>query len=367
MKISRARSLLIALVVVTAGLATAGPVAATVAPDPVVGPTGWVPDGPVLAVAQGNGRVYVGGAFTGGVAALDASTGALVWKGTTDGPVRALALTPDGTHLLAGGKFTTVSGAGHRRLALLRVSDGGAEPGWRAAAGGAVRDIVVVGGTAYFAGHFTQHDGMAQQGLGAVSVATGANVTDFTTSANDTVYGLATDGSRLFLSGRFTAVDGHARNQVASVTLASRSLDAWAPARGCTGCNVDWDVAVGNGLVYVVGRNYRAVSALDASTGYRRWSSNANGDGQAVALYDGKVWVGGHFAYVGANNTPRKLLAAFDPLTGQLDAFSARFLGGYPGIWALSGGGNGLDVGGFFSAAGPKPNRYPYLALFGSS
>src|SRR4051812_14751199 len=70
---------------------------ATYSADPV-GPVGWVPDGPVQATVVQGGRVYVGGSFTGGVAALDASTGALVWTGALNGGVRGLAVSTDGTH-----------------------------------------------------------------------------------------------------------------------------------------------------------------------------------------------------------------------------------------------------------------------------
>ena len=367
MRSSAARPKLILLLAVVAALCVPAAAGATVAPSPVVGPVDWVPDGPVHAITSSGDTLYVGGAFTGGFAALDATTGALKWTGTADKDVRALAVSPDGSHLLVGGSFTTVSGATHRKLASVGITDGLADPAWKGAAGGTVRDIVVVGGTAYFSGAFTSHAGMAQQGLGAVSVATGAKVTDFTTTTDGIVYALATDGDRLFFGGDFTAVDGQPRNQLASVTLSSRTLDEWAPARQCSGCDVDWDITLGNGLLYAVGRNYRAIDAIDATSGLRLWSSNANGDGQAVTLFDGRVWVGGHFTGIGDDRIPRTILAAFDPLTGELDPFSARFVGTFPGIWALASGPSRLYVGGHFKAAGPKPNRFPFFAMFGTS
>jgi outer membrane protein assembly factor BamB len=363
----RVPALALGSVLVLAVVGLPAPAGAVVAPDPVVGPSGWTPDGAVRAVVAHGDRVYVGGAFTGGVVALDADSGALVWAGHANDTVRAVAVSADGSHLVIGGRFNSVDGATHRKLALLSTADGSVEPRWKASAGGVVEDVVVVGGTAYIAGGFKKHRGMEQRSLGAVSVETGANVTDFTTATDGVVHALATDGSRLYVAGKFTAVDGQPRNQLASVTLSTGALDPWAPARGCTGCNLNWDVAVGYGMVYVAGRNYRAVSALDAGSGVRRWSSNADGDGQAVALFDGKVWLGGHFAHVGDSDAPRKLLAAFDPVTGALDPFSARFVKAYPGIWALAGEGSRLAVGGYFTAAGPKPNRYPYFAVFGST
>ncbi len=350
---------------VAATVLVAPAASAAVSPIPV-GPIGWVPDGPVHAVVSAGDAVYVGGNFTGGVAALDASTGALRWTGTANGDVRALAVSQDGSHVLAGGAFTSVSGATHKRLASLRVSDGQAEPTWKGAASGTVRDIVVEGNTAYFGGTFRTHDGIAQVGLGAVSVDTGTVVSSFTTSTDAKVFGLATDGTRLYLAGNFTAVDGQPRASLASVTISTNSLDSWQPARGCSACNTYWDVTVGQGTVYVVGRNGAAVYAVDSTSGAKLWSVSANGDAQAVTLVDGLLYVGGHFGFIAGQS--RRILAAFDPTTGALDAFSARFVTSYPGIWALAGGTETrLYVGGAFTAAGPTPNRFPYFAMFGVS
>jgi len=78
----------------------------------------------VNAVVTSGDRVYVGGSFTGGVAAIDAGTGALVWRGSANGDVRALAMSTDGASVIAGGAFTMVSGVTHRKLALLAASPG---------------------------------------------------------------------------------------------------------------------------------------------------------------------------------------------------------------------------------------------------
>lgn len=347
-----------------AALALAPPASAEMDPTPV-GPQGWVPDAPVRAVVPGGDRVYVGGSFTGGVAALDATTGALVWTADVGGDVRALALSADGSHLLVGGAFTTVDGQTHRKLASLRVEDGVAEPKWKGSAGGTVRDLVVVGDTAYFGGGFSKHSGLAQANLGAVSVTTGKAVPEFTTGTNGVVYSLATDGSRLFVGGKFTAADGLVRETLASVTLATHTLDAWAPLRACTRCNIQWDLLVHGDTVFSAGRNAGAVYAVDKTTAAVRWKANrVNGDAQALTIADGKLFVGGHFVQVYGQE--RIILAAFDPATGALDPFSTRFVTTWPGIWALASQGSRLYVAGDFTAAGPKPNRYPYFAMFGT-
>jgi outer membrane protein assembly factor BamB len=349
---------------VTVGWAPAA--SAAYSHDPV-GPT-WTPDGAVLAAVTAGPRVIVGGNFTGGIAALNASTGALIWRGTANAGVEALALSQGGTHVIVGGRFTEVSGAAHRKLASLRVSDGVAESTWKARAGGTVRDIAIVGDTAYFGGAFTNHNGINQGGLGAVSVSAGTAVTAFTASTDAKVYALATNGSKLVIGGNFTAVNGLPRASLASVTLASNALGGWNPARQCTGCNLYWDVLVNGSTVYAVGRNAGAVVAFDLDTAARRWRVTANGDAQALTFSDGLVYVGGHFTQIGNGTArqPRKILAALNPATGALDAnFRPSFVGSYPGVWALASTSSRLYVGGHFSSAGTL-KKHPYLAIFGS-
>jgi outer membrane protein assembly factor BamB len=314
-------------------------------------------------------RVYVGGSFTGGVAALDAATGALVWSGhLAGGVVRALAVSEDGTHVLAGGGFLTADGATHKRLVSLRAADGTAEPAWKASASGLVRDIVIVGDTAYFGGLFAKHNGLVQRSLGAVSVSTGRAVPSFTAATDDSVYALATDGARLIIGGRFTTVSGEPRDSLASWSLVDNILEGWAPPRGCLKCNLNWDVLLdgATNTVYAVGRNAAAVRALDSITGTRKWSVTANGDAQAVTLVDGLLYVGGHFTSIGAPRVDRIILAALNPSNGAVDpAFTPRFVTTWPGIWSLSGTSTRLYVAGWFTAAGNSPPKlYPYFAMF---
>ena len=349
--------------VLTLGLA-ASP-AEAYSSDPV-GPTRWVPDGPVLAIASTDDRVFVGGGFTGGLAALDPDTGAVLWRGDADDVVRALAVSADGTHLIAGGAFTHIGGERHRRLVSVQVRDGSVEPDWRASAGAMVRDIVVVGDVAYFGGQFARHDGLPQRGLGAVSVTTGEPVPRFDVATDAPVFALAAAGGRLFVGGKFTLIGGQRRSTLASVTLADSSVDAWRPEPACGGCNVQWDVVVTGRTVFSVGRNAGAVVAYDAVSADREWRTTANGDAQALALVDGLLYVGGHFVEIGDPRQPRRILAALNPASGAVaPGFTPQFVTTFPGVWALDGTADHLYVGGFFTGAGPStPKQYPYFAIF---
>lgn len=357
----------------TVGLASTASAAYLPTPIGPAGPTAFVPDGPVTAMVTSGAFVYVGGAFTGGVAKLDAD-GGLVWRASANGGVRALAVSSDGSRVLAGGAFTQVSGATHRKLAALDASTGAAVSTWRASAGGTVRDIVVNGDTAYFGGAFTTQNGQAQGGLGAVTVSTGKLVPDFTATTDGNVYSLAMTGSRLVIGGKYTAVNGQPRSQLASVDVATNTLDSWAPVRACTGCNVYWDLTIDGNTVYTANRNAGAVTALGLTNVLTpvtpRWTTTANGDAQAVTVVNGELYVGGHFTTIrGPRQTAqsRTIVARLDPASGAVLGFAPRFVTTYPGVWALDATSSRLYVGGHFTAAGPSPpKQFPYFAVFGN-
>ena len=92
------------------------------------------------AVAATNSTVYVGGTFrtVSGqprdfAAAVNASNGAVTpWTANTDATVNALAITGDGSKVVLGGRFTSVSGAtGMRGLGAVTTSTGSSVP-WAA-------------------------------------------------------------------------------------------------------------------------------------------------------------------------------------------------------------------------------------------
>jgi outer membrane protein assembly factor BamB len=362
-RFNRRASVLAFVMVLACGLGYAETAGAAYAPTPT-GPAKWTPDGAVLASVVAAGKVFVGGDFTGGVAALSQRTGALLWSGHANGDVRALAMSADSGHVLIGGAFTKVNGASHDHLASLSATTGTSSPRWTANASATVRDMVVSGDILYFGGAFSSHDGVAQRSLGAVTVDTGKPVRAFTASTDKRVFGLALDGSRLVFAGNFTHADGKPRASLASVNLMTHRLDGWDPARLCASCAQYWDVAVDKGVAFI-GSSGNRLGAYNMTNGKQAWKSiSASGDVQAVAVSDGLVYAGGHFGKFA--NQPRRLLAAVSESTGHLNAaFTPTFVTSYPGIWTLTATSSDLYVGGYFSAAGPfKPRRYPYLAIF---
>jgi hypothetical protein len=339
----------------------------------------WVPNGTVQTVLESGGRVYLGGSFTslrnpatgevvprGRLAALDVATGQLVrsFAPTVSSTVYALAATPDGTRVFAGGSFGAVNGTSRGRLAALDTS-GRLVPGWSGAANSTVRALAVSAGRLYLGGAFTSANGAVRFRLAAVSTASGA-LTPWAPTANAYVYSMAVDphGTGLVVAGQFTRLGGQSRDYLGSVDLAGGAVLPWHPAAQCVSptntCYV-WDVAVAGAVhgdaVYaaVAGPGGRLV-AYDGTTGAQKWRVFANGDVQAVAYADGYVYAGGHFAPdPGDPGVPfagevRHQLAAVDASTGVLDAgFAPVFATAYPGVQDISATAGALRVGGAFT------------------
>jgi chitodextrinase len=91
----------------------------------------------VRALAATNTAVYAGGTFstvngtaTGYIARIRATDGSLdtTWKASADYVVDALAVSPDGTKVYAGGRFKNMNGSASYGLALLTGTNGAKSP-----------------------------------------------------------------------------------------------------------------------------------------------------------------------------------------------------------------------------------------------
>jgi hypothetical protein len=339
---------------------------------------GWHPAGPVHSSVSRGGVVYVGGKLdgTGGIAAVDAATGNLLWLLPASNDVRALALSADGSRLFAGGSFTAVNGQTRKHLVAINTADHSLVSPWKGTASGMVRDLVVRGDTLFVGGTFSSIAGATSKGIGAVSATNGARVTTFNHSVDLGVMGLALTSDKLLLSGTFTQVDGQPRASIAAIDLSTYALTSWSPARFCSSCATYWDIQTDGSYVYVAssgsGGNF---AAFDLTTGAQRWKYvHADGDIQAVWLPgDGKVYVGGHFGQqiyrTGSSSSAvaATLVAAIDPTTGLPDpTFTPKIYKTYPGVWALTSTPNRLWVGGDFTGElqNGANNHMPYLAAY---
>jgi hypothetical protein len=245
---------------------------ATLAWNPNLGATG-------LAVEPLGSRVYIGGDFVtvGGaarshLAAVDATTGALLtsWTATADASVETIVAAHDGSKVLVGGLFTSISGslgstqrkvaslnpvtgallpwASHPNFEVfhLEVSDtqlfaaaggsGGHSVAWNLATGaqqwtgfgdGDAVAVELQNGVLYIGGHMTTWGGVATGHIFAVDPATGVRIPwSIKINSNLGIFSMASFKGHLSIGGDFTKVNNLARQHYARF---SENLDPVPP------------------------------------------------------------------------------------------------------------------------------------------
>lgn len=194
-----------------------------------------------MVLAAESGRVHllgtenVLGAFRAVLLAFDAADGALVWTADATGPGRAhaLALSPDGTRLAAGG-------------VRLRASDDAWVSLWNASTGALLWQRTL--------------DGM------------GGLDTRFHERSRDAAHVLAfrPDGARLYAAGMLARAGEDRYDGLAWALHAADGADAWLVRTGAVAQSQHHALAADAGRVYVAGTE--GAYALDGGTGAVLWA-----------------------------------------------------------------------------------------------
>jgi trimeric autotransporter adhesin len=326
----------------------------------------WAPgfNGPVLSMAYGADRIYVGGSFTNynttnavaklglGLGAVDPVNGnplSFSFLGTdqygTAATIYSLAIAPNA--LYAGGYFTTVAGQPRRFLAALDLTNGSPIAGFNANLVGGyagVTALALAGTNLYVAGDFTTVSGQAISRLAAVSSVTGTNL-NWVPAPNQAVTVLSTSTDTLYVGGNFTSVNPGGSgaitlNHFAAFSLADNSL-----------VNIDASLqqydavtalAATPTVIYVGGsftaigssgdyrQNLGNLSPVDA-TAYA-WNPSPDVGPSVITLTDDYAFVGGSFRFLGQsptnqvngffavfNRTPQLLIKRSTPGNIQID------------------------------------------------
>jgi hypothetical protein len=370
--------------------------------------------GLVLSVAEAAGKVFLAGEFTGMVApgrggvvsrqymaALDAATGELLpWNPLPDGPVRAMALSPDGRRLYVGGTFETIGGVRARNLAALDLATGAVDESWvNPWPNSGVRAFALAGDRLYFGGNFTNVVVRAQPGAGqyprsqvaAIDAASGALI-DWAPPVNSggrfvghtgkptddgkdgLVHAVAVsrDGGTVHIGGDFLDFGG--QGGLLSLDAATGQPTGWQakmdhprPVFGLTISPAD-----GRTVFAASGGTGGALFAFDpAVKPAPRWYARVDGDAVEVVATSSLVYLIGHYDYIvraGSScsqrcpdGTRRHHLAAFDVVSGKLDPWSPD-TDTTTGPYTAALGANHLYVGGEFTQINLKPQ--PGIAQF---
>lgn len=310
-----------ALAVAVALLVCAPTPASGLSPQP--NPDTWVTDAQVQAIATGDGRTFLGGAFS----YVGPRTGPGVLLSATSGGVI------DGFPMLGGGG----PGAGDA------VSDGS--------------------GGFYVAGTFSLAGGTPRSGLMHL-LADGTLDPDFAPVVTGAASALARAGTTLYVGGRFTALGGAPRQGLGAIDLTTGQVTAWNPP-SCHNDNANaevYDVEVEGGTIYVAGSVWcytaaigwrHTLFALDAATGaLRDFYPNANGQIYDVEASPTAVYAAGSFTRIGGSD--RYGIGQVEPTWGAATSWNPA-PNSQPSTLELVG--DDLYVGGSFTTIGGAPRH----------
>lgn len=220
--------------------------------------TPHVRDGSVRAIATVGNQVWVGGNFTSvsnaGTTSTQARRYLFVFDRTTgrvltpapvlDGAVETIAVAPDGSSVIVGGRFKTVNGVAQRSLTML-TSAGARVASFAGRTNGYVSKVLVRGDRLVAGGRFGTANGVGRSNLAVLDATTGALDTAFdlaVTQGRTKSNGTATSasvlemdadaaGARLVVIGNFRQVGGLPRQQIAMIDLPGGTVDGWFTTR----------------------------------------------------------------------------------------------------------------------------------------
>jgi WD40 repeat protein len=361
--------------VIAAALAVMVPATAQATVSTVPDDTAKVAGG-VYGMALANGKTYIGGQFTkvGGkaranVAAINNATGTvdLTFNPGTDGRVRAVAASEDGSMIFVGGTFTTAGGEPHANLAAVDATTGQPIANWQADTVGAnpvVNSLAVSGNRLYVGGSFGGIDGSTRKRLVVLDATTGDLISAFKPAPNSNITEVVVspDGSTVFASGFFTSLGGQARLYAGGVDAVTGTATAWNPT-GSGGSTVTIALSPDGSRVFY-GTSNNTVFAYDwATSNDPVWFKKMSGNTQAIVVTDDEMWIGGHFSQSITDHEAHAFIASIDPSNGSLNAWDPQCAGGKMGVWALDYDGTHLHAGGVFATwAGVAQRGYARFA-----
>jgi hypothetical protein len=330
----------------------------------------WDPrgEGIVLTLAPSRDHVYTGGIFTNmydwqpraGLAALDLTTGHVTPFAPEvggDGYVTSLGVI--GNVLYAVGTFGQMGGASRWNIAALDATTGALLP-WYPGPLGQVGiwcgnpTLTVGANTVYVGGCFYGIGGAGNNYMAALDPAT-AQPTPWNAYPDGGPYVMMATDHAVYIGGGFRHIGGLEHRYLAAVDPVTATALPWDPqpsvAENPYLALVVFALAKGGDVVYAGGRftdmggvPRQDLAAVDATTGaLLPWAPNPDDIVEALAVGRSAIWAGGRFANIGG--APRAYLAALDPATGAPTPCDARANGE---VLALAASGDTVFVGGTF-------------------
>lgn len=165
------------------------------------------------------------------ILAYDLTTGALVtsWAPSLNAVGYSIVASADGKRIFVSGSFTQVNGANRYRIAALDATTGALVPGWNVVADARVRSLAIAGDNLYFGGIFNTVSGQPRTRLAAVSASSGA-LLSWAPTANAEVLAMTAPApaGKVIVGGRFTTINGANAYGLAALDATSGALQPWA-------------------------------------------------------------------------------------------------------------------------------------------
>jgi hypothetical protein len=310
------------------GVLLAQPASATQAPVAFSSgalPT-WQTSGIAWAVAQSQGKVFVGGSFTSirppGAAAgnsetprslfatFDAATGNptscapsfTLPADPANATIRSLDVSPDGSTLYVGGYFSNVNGVALQHLVAIDIASCTLIQSFRTAPNGLVDAIDATSTDVYYGGGFTSVAGQTRShaaAASAVGTATPGALTAWAPSFDSTVAAVAVrpDNGAVVAGGTFDLVNGQDSHALVVVDTAGAIVHAF-PVGYIHPTSTVKAIAVDASGFYT-GNEGTGGGVFDGRLAVNwdyseRWRDTCLGATQTVALYQGVMYSGSH-------------------------------------------------------------------------
>lgn len=283
-------------------------------------------DNSIYSIAlQADGKILIGGTFTniGGltrnfIARLDATTGEPdLWNPNANNHVYCIVNQPNGK-ILVGDNFTNIGGLARNRIVRFDSTTGALDT-WNPSANGQVLSIALeADGKILAGGSFTNIGGQARTYIARLNPTTGAADSSLNTSLNSSVIGVAVqqDG-RILASGNFTQVNGAAHDIITRLNQNGTTDFTFNPRPNAQVLSM---VIQSDGKI-VVGGNFNGTNSIGGET--RNYIARLNTNGTSDAAFNPNANAAVNSITVLPNG---KILAGgrFTTIGGQMRNYFAR-------------------------------------------
>jgi trimeric autotransporter adhesin len=364
------------------------------------GASNGVSSGPVSALAEDSGKLFVGGSFTTlgdgttsakRIAAWDGNAWSTLASGASNGVGGAVsALAAYNGKLHVGGQFSYLGDESTAAHYIAVVSSNTLAPIVGATklnagfVGSSLSAMATYAGSTYFGGSFV---GLADGSIACRSIVAwdgGSTWSTLASGASNGVIGeviaLAAYNGKLYVGGAFTLLgDG----TTSAKYIASWDGSAWSTLTSGASNGVSnsvYALAAYNGKLYVGGAfnllgdgttTARYIAAWDGSAWSTLASGASNGLGSAVnalAEYSGKLYVGGAFSNLGSSSSAKCITAWDGSAWSTLASGASNGLNGNgPAVYALTEYNGKLFVGGDYTSLGNGTSANRIAAWDGSA